>query len=456
MRKRTRKQSSSRHPLLGVALGILSISAASLSQADVIFEESFDSSLGQFTGSGYVSTGSYGARMRGGSNDGSIVSGAIDASGYTDLVLSFDRVLDGLDWGERGTAYVSINGGSYTAVDSVRYTSGRVSIPLGAEANGASIVLAYAIDASSYYETYDVDNVVVEGTPSGGGGGDGDGDGGGTGDATNNLDPARSPSCTNLYPGQFDCSVNGRDVNIYVPSSVDGSVAVPLVVDMHGYTSSNSSQQTISGWDDLAAVEGFVVAYPQGESNSWNAQGQCCGSSTADDVQFIRNVVAHVINEGYIDTSRIYATGLSNGGSMTHTLACEAADLFAGASAVSFGISGGSSMSSIVSNCRSTLTEGIPVIHFHGTSDSVVSYNSGVLDSLGAQDSLEAWRQVQSCSTSSTTQQRSSNTSCQTHSSCIDGVSVSMCTVSGGNHNLYPDVNGAGIPRFSWDFFNNN
>jgi poly(hydroxyalkanoate) depolymerase family esterase len=463
MKTTMRRLSSIRKPAFGFALGLLSLSATSLSQADVIFEETFDNGLGQFSESGYVSTGSYGARMRGGTYDGSIVSGSIDASGYTDLVLSFDRVPDGLDWGERGTAYVSINGGSYTAVDSVRYTSGRVSIPLGAEADGSSIVLAYAIDASSYYETYDVDNIVLEGTPTDGGGGDGSGgdgsggdDGGDTGGNTNNLDPNASPSCTNLLPGQFDCTVDGRDVNIYVPSSVNGSVAAPLVVDMHGYTSSNSTQQSISDWDDLATTEGFVVAYPQGVDNSWNAQGQCCGSSTADDVQFIRNVVAHVINEGFIDTGRIYATGLSNGGSMTHTLACEAADLFAGASAVSFGISGGSSMSSIVSNCQSTLSQGIPVIHFHGTSDSVVSYESGVLDSLGAEDSLEAWRQVQSCSTSSTTQQLSSNTSCQIHSGCIDDVSVSMCTVTGGNHNLYPDVNGAGIPQFSWDFFKNN
>jgi polyhydroxybutyrate depolymerase len=262
-------------------------------------------------------------------------------------------------------------------------------------------------------------------------------------------------ACNDLVPGTHSCTVDGRDVNIYVPSSYTGSSAVPLVVDMHGYTSNNDQQQSISGWDDLAAQVGFIVAYPQGVSNSWNAQGQCCGSSTANDVQFIRNVVAHVKNAGNIDGSRVYATGLSNGGSMTHTLACEAADLFAGAAAVSFGLSGGSTFSTIVYNCRSTMTRGIPVIHFHGTSDSVVDYNDGVLDSLGAPDSLEAWRQVQGCGTSYTTEQLSYYTSCRTYSNCRDGKQVSMCTTNGGAHNLYPDVGGAGIPTFAWDFFRN-
>jgi polyhydroxybutyrate depolymerase len=258
-------------------------------------------------------------------------------------------------------------------------------------------------------------------------------------------------SCDELNPGETDCTIDGRDYTLYVPDSYSGDSAVPLVVDMHGYTSNSGQQQSISGWDDLADEVGFVVAYPQGESDSWNAQGQCCGSSTADDVGFIRDMVASIQSAGNIDAARIFATGLSNGGSMTHTLACEAADLFAGAAAVSYGISGGLSFSSIVSNCNPS--EGIPVVHFHGTNDSVVDYDNGVLDSLGAEDSLEAWRQVQSCSSSSSFQQLSSNTSCQTHSSCNDGEQVSMCTVQGGGHGLYPDVDGAGIPAFAWDFF---
>jgi polyhydroxybutyrate depolymerase len=260
-------------------------------------------------------------------------------------------------------------------------------------------------------------------------------------------------TCDELSAGEIDCTIDGREYTLYVPDSYSGDSAVPLVVDMHGYTSNSGQQQFVSGWDDLADEVGFVVAYPQGESDSWNAQGRCCGLSTADDVGFIRDMVASIQSAGNIDAGRIFASGISNGGSMTHTLACEAADLFAGAAAVAYGISGGWTFSSIVSNCNPS--EGIPVVHFHGTHDLLVNYNYGARDSLGAEDSLEAWRQVQSCGSSSSFKQLSSNTTCQTHSSCNGGEQVSMCTVQGGGHILYPSVDGAGIPTFAWEFFQN-
>jgi polyhydroxybutyrate depolymerase len=263
-------------------------------------------------------------------------------------------------------------------------------------------------------------------------------------------------SCTNLSgnlrPGQWNCTVDNRDVNVFVPNSYTGSTAVPLIVDMHGFTSNNDSQQNVSGWDTLASSQNFIVAYPQGVSNSWNAQGQCCGSSTANDVQFIRDVVAAIRSSANIDSSTIYATGLSNGGSMTHTLLCQASDLFTGGAAVSFGLSGGSSFNAVRDNCKATYTRGIPEVEFHGTSDSTVDYNNGVLDALGSPDTLEAWRQIVGASTATITTNPASNTSCQIHTGGINGASVALCTVQGGTHVLYPDTASPGIARIAWDY----
>jgi polyhydroxybutyrate depolymerase len=420
--------------LLGTQLSL----AAAGAQAAVLFQDAFASGTGQFTATGSITTGSFGVRMRGGSNDGAITSPAISTVGRTGIKLTWDRDTSGLDSGEFGIAEFSVNNGaSYTLVNqSASTTLARVSFNLGAAAENVSqLRIRFRVAASSAFSEYNqVDNVVLE-----------DGSGG--------PPPPPPAGCgAPLTPGQRDCTTDGRDVNVFVPASYTGTTAVPLVVDMHGFTSSNTAQQGVSGWDDLAATEGFIVAYPQGVSNSWNAQGQCCGSSTANDVQFIRNVVANVRSSANIDANRIYATGLSNGGSMTHTLACQAADLFAGASAVSFGLSGGSgTISTIVAACNPSVA--IPVVHFHGTADGTVDYDDGVLDSLGGPDSLEAWRQIQSCSTASTTQQFTSETSCRTHSGCEGGVAVRLCTVNGGAHVLYPDVSGPGIPSLTWDFF---
>lgn len=262
-------------------------------------------------------------------------------------------------------------------------------------------------------------------------------------------------SCTNLTPGDYTCQITrpegSRTYLVHVPTSVTGTESVALVIDMHGFTSTASAQRSISGWLEKSDQEGFIASWPQGLDNAWNAQGLCCGSGTQDDVAFIEAVVAAISTAANIDPGQVFATGLSNGGSQTHTMACESADVFAGAAPVSYQLSGGSSFSEIVANCNPA--NGIPVVHFHGTDDGTVSYENGVLDSLGSEDSLAAWAEIQSCQANTTTEQISSNTVCETHQNCDDGAAVSLCTVTGGTHVLYGDLGTATIADHAWAFF---
>ena len=104
----------------------------------------------------------------------------------------------------------------------------------------------------------------------------------------------------------------------------------------------------------LAQSQGFLVAYPLGlhglpenpeASNpagwtsvsqligpSWKAGEFCCAGAfqnSEDDQGFLRAMIAAIAREGNIDLSRVYATGLSNGGAMTQELACEASNVIA-------------------------------------------------------------------------------------------------------------------------------
>jgi DNA-binding beta-propeller fold protein YncE/mono/diheme cytochrome c family protein len=156
----------------GLALGA---AAAQAQTTATLFQESFATGLGQFTSTGSV-TASGNALLRGSfgsTNDGTITSAAISTIGYSSITLSFDRVTSGLDLGEGGIASVSINGGTYTTIESTRATSnGRVTFSLGtAAANQTSVRVRFRVDASSSTETYTVDNVTVTGTTGGGGGG---------------------------------------------------------------------------------------------------------------------------------------------------------------------------------------------------------------------------------------------------------------------------------------------
>lgn len=155
-----------------VGVGVLCLSSARAQT--VIFQESFASGLGQFTAAGSVSTGTYGARLRGGSTPGRITSAPISTSGFSNIALSFDRSTYGLDLGESAVASYSVNGSTYTTVEAVRTASGRVTFNLGAAAdNQAQLYLRFQVSASSYFEYVSIDNITLTGTGSGGGGGGG-------------------------------------------------------------------------------------------------------------------------------------------------------------------------------------------------------------------------------------------------------------------------------------------
>ena len=131
-----------------------------------------------------------------------------------------------------------------------------------------------------------------------------------------------------LAPGEShrEMELDGvtRHYRVWVPAGYDGSVPVPLVLDFHGFTSNDVQQALISGFRQVADVEGFIVIHPLGVGSSWNAGDLCCGQALQqgiDDVGFARAIVDATAAEANIDRRRVYATGLSNGGAMSHRIA---------------------------------------------------------------------------------------------------------------------------------------
>lgn len=148
-----------------VALAAM-LASGPLAHAETIFQENFASGLGTFTASGTATTGSYGARLRASISSGGaqITSRAISTTGFSDITLSFDRTTSGLDSGETAVASYSTDGSSFTAVESVRSASGRVTLNLGAgAANQANVFIRFRLNANSFFETYTVANIVLAG-----------------------------------------------------------------------------------------------------------------------------------------------------------------------------------------------------------------------------------------------------------------------------------------------------
>ena len=189
-----------------------------------------------------------------------------------------------------------------------------------------------------------------------------------------------------------------RDYIIYVPEIYDGSTAVPLVLNFHGFGSSASQQMFYGDFRDIADTEGFLLVHPEGTTlignQFWNV-GFPGLSSTIDDVGFTEALIDELATLYTIDLDRVYATGMSNGGFMSFLLACQLSEKIAAVASVT-----GSMTQDTFDDCNAQLPT--PVLQIHGTEDDVVSYNENNL-SLPIPDVISYWVDHNNCETTPTT-----------------------------------------------------
>jgi len=237
-------------------------------------------------------------------------------------------------------------------------------------------------------------------------------------------------------------NVGGLDrvYRLYKPAGLPASA--PLVVMLHGAYASAAQAERSYGWDQLADSAKFVAVYPDGFDRAWNVNGGgCCGPPARqgiDDVAFISAAVADIVKNVSIDSSRVYATGISNGGIMSYTLACNTG-VFAAI---------GPDAATQLDPCRSP--HPTSVMHIHGTADPLVPYNGGqgfsVINGPSVQAVNTFWRHVNQCGApSAATEGRVTTSSAQ----CAGNRSVVLITIDGGGHVEWP-------PTFTqklWEFF---
>tara|TARA_B100001029_G_scaffold129106_1_gene108123 strand:+ start:2371 stop:3369 length:999 start_codon:yes stop_codon:yes gene_type:complete len=228
---------------------------------------------------------------------------------------------------------------------------------------------------------------------------------------------------------------------LLIPESIDEDKAVPLVIDIHGYTQDMDKHSNLTGFAEIAQEEGFIVAYPNGYNNSWNAGDICCGDAhqvELDDLGFLLGLVDHLIETQPIDQDRIYVSGWSNGCGMTQMLAVKASDLFAAVGCMSF----------YLITTPSENYSPVPFMEVHGLLDDLIVYgNAGALYVFdqddrwaeeGALQNLEDWRKMNNC-TGITPEMITIDVDydIRGYSNCENDVEVRLMTLNYGGHNPY-------------------
>lgn len=223
-----------------------------------------------------------------------------------------------------------------------------------------------------------------------------------------------------------------RDFIVHLPTGYVQGQHLPVVLNFHGYTSNAAEQELYSGMDNTADQNNFIVVYPDGISNSWNVGWTGAYGTGVDDVGFTGKIIDTLIQLYGIDTNRVYSTGLSNGGFLSHRLACEMSSRIAAIAAVS-----GTLTDSTAYYCNPQRL--MPIMHIHGTADPIVPYN-GLTGSLSTEQTINFWLARETCSTpGDTTNVPDTNTG---DGSTVQKIDYIHCSAS--NEVLFYKITGGG------------
>jgi polyhydroxybutyrate depolymerase len=222
-----------------------------------------------------------------------------------------------------------------------------------------------------------------------------------------------------------------RKFRLYVPNSYTGQ-AVPLVFNLHGYTSNATQQQSYSNFMPIADTAKFLMVLPEGTNPSgpqyWNA-GFGPG---ANDVLFMSDLIDSLDLTYNVDLNSVYSCGMSNGGIMSYYLACNLPNRFAAIASVT-----GSMLNSWFTCVPN---RPFPVMEIHGTNDPTVPY-AGDATFAHIDSVVKKWRKFNNCNpTASVTNVPDVNTgdgATATHyryHSGTTGAEVELYKVNNGAH----------------------
>ena len=175
--------------------------------------------------------------------------------------------------------------------------------------------------------------------------------------------------------GSLISSGQKRSYLLYVPKSYNPAVPSPLVISIHGYAEWPAHQMDISHWNELADQYGFLVVYPSGTQFplQWHTRGiSNSNADTTPDVTFISSLIDKLAGQYNIDSARIYANGLSNGGGMSFKLGCQLSNRIAAIGSVSGAY--------LLPWEECNPSRPVPAVIFHGTADPIVPYQGGPSD----------------------------------------------------------------------------
>jgi polyhydroxybutyrate depolymerase len=288
-------------------------------------------------------------------------------------------------------------------------------------------------------------------------------------------------SAGRLSAGDYTRTVSVGDLQrryrVHLPASYNPNNPTPVIIAYHGGGGNPDSMIRLSGLNAKSEQAGFMVVYPFGTGRledhmlTFNG-GECCGyamQNKIDDVAFTRAVLDDLAAVANLDANRVYATGLSNGGIMSHYIASELSNRIAAIAPV-----GGPLMMEACHPHRA-----VSVMHFHGTGDEFAPFKggfgkgtlgrAGVTEFRSVEHTTQSWIKANGCKPDpevvALPDKADDGMKCtrRTWSGGKDGSEVVLIEIENGGHTwpgqkpivaaLGPSTMDISANELMWDFF---
>lgn len=178
-----------------------------------------------------------------------------------------------------------------------------------------------------------------------------------------------------------------RQFTLYKSSKIKQGSKAPLLFSFHGSGVTALEHMMYTNTNKLAEEKGFIVVYPQGIKNEWNVGFEQDYDKGTKDVEFIKVLLEKLKKKHVIDTSKIYAIGLSRGGFFAQRLAVELPEIIKGF--VSVG-----ALLPIKVKEQIFLKNQIKAMYIHGTADQIVKIEGKPNAYLSLKESISYWNSI--------------------------------------------------------------
>ena len=227
----------------------------------------------------------------------------------------------------------------------------------------------------------------------------------------------------------------------------------PLVFFLHGYHG-DARNYAKMGMSRVADTHGFAVVYPQGKPDRrdvphWNAR---LTLSETDDIGFLSALAQKLQRTHNLDPERTFASGVSNGGFMSYTLAAERPEVFKAVGSII------GTMSGYTWEHREDIKP-VPVLQISGLDDRIVPVDGSMRPFGGwggAPDQktiIEFWKDLDQTTTEEVIEV-SADTTAYRYGDGVEGCEVWLYEVKGWGHRV-PGARKLGVHSVDlvWEFF---